>query len=103
MGAGLLICLIIFTLDVAIGSSHITLEAVFQALFFPSIADNLTKVIIWEHKLPMAAAGVLVGAAFGIFGTVMQTILDNPLASPYTFSHFCPYSQRLLSKCPDSR
>ena len=35
MGADILICLISFTLDVVIGSSHISPEVVFQAFFLP--------------------------------------------------------------------
>jgi iron complex transport system permease protein len=38
--------------------------------------------ILMEDKLPRAALGVLAGAAFGIAGTIFQTTLRNPLASP---------------------
>ena len=38
--------------------------------------------IVMESKLPRAVIGVLVGAAFGISGSIFQTMLRNPLASP---------------------
>jgi iron complex transport system permease protein len=41
-------------------------------------------VIIWEYRLPTALMAIGVGAALGFAGAVMQTILNNPLASPYT-------------------
>ena len=41
-------------------------------------------VIIWSIRLPTAIMALLVGASLGIAGAGMQTILDNPLSSPYT-------------------
>ena len=38
--------------------------------------------IVMESKLPRAVTGTMVGVAFGIAGTVFQTMLRNPLASP---------------------
>lgn len=84
MGAGIIICLISFVLDIMIGSSNVSINAVFTALFDSSNADSLTNVIIWELRLPTAIMGILVGAALGLSGATMQTILNNPLASPYT-------------------
>ncbi len=41
-------------------------------------------LIVREVRLPSALAAVVVGASLGAAGAVMQTILGNPLASPYT-------------------
>lgn len=38
--------------------------------------------IVWESRLPAAVVAVLAGTAFGLSGTVFQTMLRNPLASP---------------------
>lgn len=38
--------------------------------------------IVMESKLPRAVAGVLSGGALAVAGTVFQTVLRNPLASP---------------------
>jgi len=38
--------------------------------------------IVWESRLPAAAIALLAGTAFGLSGTVFQTMLRNPLASP---------------------
>ncbi|MEL4180247.1 FecCD family ABC transporter permease [Roseateles sp. PN1] len=42
------------------------------------------SVIVWDIRLPQALMAVLVGAALGLAGAEMQTVLDNPLASPFT-------------------
>ncbi|WP_124054592.1 FecCD family ABC transporter permease [Arcanobacterium ihumii] len=38
--------------------------------------------VVLEHRLPAATVGLLVGIALGISGTIFQTLLRNPLASP---------------------
>ena len=42
------------------------------------------RVIVWDIRLPQALMAVVVGAALGLAGAEMQTVLDNPLASPFT-------------------
>jgi len=46
--------------------------------------DPTAAAIVWSLRLPMATMAVAVGAALGLSGAVMQTILNNPLASCYT-------------------
>ena len=50
----------------------------------PAAADPSTRVIVWDIRLPQALMAALVGAALGLAGAEMQTILNNPLASPFT-------------------
>ncbi len=38
--------------------------------------------IVLENRLPTAVVAILAGIAFGLSGTVFQTLLRNPLASP---------------------
>ncbi|TIR44887.1 MAG: iron ABC transporter permease, partial [Mesorhizobium sp.] len=42
------------------------------------------RVVLWDIRLPIALMAVVVGAALSIAGAQMQTILNNPLASPFT-------------------
>ncbi|MFA5313404.1 MAG: iron ABC transporter permease [Methanomassiliicoccales archaeon] len=46
--------------------------------------DSTTDVIIWNLRLPRIVAAILVGAALGVSGAVMQCVLRNPLGSPFT-------------------
>jgi len=46
--------------------------------------DSTVDVIIWNLRLPRIVAAILVGAALGVSGAVMQCVLRNPLGSPFT-------------------
>ncbi|MEL6120808.1 MAG: iron ABC transporter permease, partial [Pseudomonadota bacterium] len=54
------------------------------AFFGLERASSMTTVIVWDIRLPMTLMALTVGAALAIAGVIMQTILGNPLASPYT-------------------
>lgn len=43
-----------------------------------------SEVIIWMLRLPRVILGFLIGGALAISGTAVQSVLKNPLASPYT-------------------
>ena len=56
-------------------------------LFGVSLADGIeanTVSIFWEIRVPRVLTAFLVGAALSVSGTVMQSVLQNPLASSYT-------------------
>ena len=42
------------------------------------------KVIVWDIRMPVALMALVVGASLSVAGTQMQSILNNPLASPFT-------------------
>ncbi len=46
--------------------------------------DEAASVVVWEIRLPVALMAVVVGAALSIAGAQMQTVLNNPLTSPFT-------------------
>jgi iron complex transport system permease protein len=70
-------------LDVATGPAFLPLSVVARAVLgYPSEAS--VQAIVWSIRLPVALTAVAVGAALGLSGAIMQTILNNPLASSYT-------------------
>ena len=71
-------------LDVATGPSGMALERLLQILRDPASVPRVEAVIVWNVRLPYALMAVLVGAALALAGVEMQTVLDNPLASPFT-------------------
>ena len=71
-------------LDISTGPSSLPLRDVFRGLFAPATLDLPSVTIIREVRLPMALMALLVGGALSLAGAEMQTILDNPLASPFT-------------------
>lgn len=50
----------------------------------PAGEDRRLATILWFLRMPQTLTAALVGACLGLAGLLMQTILANPLASPYT-------------------
>jgi iron complex transport system permease protein len=71
-------------LDLALGPANYSLSEVLGALFSPDSALPQVRVVMWDIRLPVALMAVAVGAALSLAGAQMQTILNNPLASPFT-------------------
>ncbi|MDR0279447.1 MAG: iron ABC transporter permease [Paucimonas sp.] len=83
---GALAALLMFSvlLDLALGPARYSLGQVLGALFAPDSAADQVRVVMWQIRLPVALMAVAVGAALSLAGAQMQTILNNPLASPFT-------------------
>jgi iron complex transport system permease protein len=70
--------------DLMVGSSSLTPAALIQTLLHPDSAAPTDRAIVWSIRLPYVCTAVVVGMALGLAGAEMQTILNNPLASPDT-------------------
>ena len=81
-GAGglLLAC---FAADLATGPAPLPVPAVLRSLAGYG-DDPMLDAIVHALRLPVALMAAVVGAALGVSGAVMQTVLNNPLASSYT-------------------
>ena len=55
-----------------------------RALFDPDSVSRSVYNIMHYYRLPESFLGLLAGAALGMAGAEMQTVLNNPLAEPYT-------------------
>lgn len=71
-------------LDFVMGPSGLSLQALWQTLTDPASASAGTRAIVWDIRMPYALMAIVVGTALGLAGAEMQTILNNPLASPFT-------------------
>jgi len=76
--------LISFLLDISTGPGNYSLSTVVDVLRDPQSHGVRLKVIIWDYRLPVAITAVIVGALLAVAGAQMQTILNNPLAEPFT-------------------
>jgi iron complex transport system permease protein len=65
-----------------LGSTRISLWNVFDTSI--AWADNVDAQIFFVARLPRVLAGALVGAAMAAAGVVLQALLRNPLATPFT-------------------
>ncbi len=73
-----------FLLDIAVGPSSLSMGEAMTALFAPGSATPLATIVVWEARLPPSVMAALVGMALAAAGAEMQTILNNPLGSPFT-------------------
>jgi iron complex transport system permease protein len=79
-----LVALAAFVADLGTGPSRLGLAGALGGIFWPDSLGAPEAAILWEVRLPQAVLAVLVGLALATAGAEMQTILDNPLASPFT-------------------
>ncbi|WP_354020948.1 iron ABC transporter permease [Exiguobacterium sp. PvP048] len=77
---GLILFVIMFWLSMTFGAADTTVREVWNALTFGPLNDKAK--IIQEIRLPRELAAILVGAALGISGAIMQAMTRNPLADP---------------------
>ncbi|MFT4030731.1 MAG: iron chelate uptake ABC transporter family permease subunit [Protaetiibacter sp.] len=66
--------------SLAFGANPLSVEAVWEGLWHPDDSD--ASIIVWTLRLPRTIVGVVVGAAFGVAGALIQALTRNPLADP---------------------
>ncbi|MEC4812870.1 MAG: iron ABC transporter permease [Scytonema sp. PMC 1069.18] len=79
----LIILILTFLLNLALGSVHIPLNQVITILLGQQPEKNTWTTIILKLRLPKAITATLAGAALGVSGLQMQTLFRNPLAGPF--------------------
>ncbi|MCC6734696.1 MAG: iron ABC transporter permease [Bauldia sp.] len=72
-----------FLLAIVVGSVTIPLGTVVSILLGETPERASWAVIVHDVRLPRAVTAALSGAALGIAGLQMQTLLRNPLADPF--------------------
>jgi len=81
--------LAVLVLGVGLGSVYIPPKEVLKIFGERLLGINRTtsqtmSSIVWDIRLPRVLLAYIVGAALSVSGTVMQSVLRNPLASSYT-------------------
>lgn len=79
----IVLLIIIFLMELGIGSVSIPLSGIIDALTGSSDAESTWRTIILELRLPRTLAAILGGAALGTAGLQLQTLFKNPLAGPW--------------------
>jgi iron complex transport system permease protein len=83
-GAGLAAILaalaLVSLLSFMVGANPLPLEAVWKGLWRPDGSE--ASIIVHTLRIPRTVVGILVGAAFGVAGAVIQALTRNPLADP---------------------
>ncbi|EKQ69031.1 ABC-type Fe3+-siderophore transport system, permease component [Leptolyngbyaceae cyanobacterium JSC-12] len=73
--------LLTIALSLSQGSVAMSPVQVWQALTHQG--DGLHQTIVWELRLPRIVAALVVGAALGLSGALLQGLLRNGLADPF--------------------
>jgi iron complex transport system permease protein len=68
-------------ISLSFGAVAMTPAQLWQAILRKG--DTLTQTIIWDLRLPRTLAAMLVGAALGMSGALLQGMLRNGLADPF--------------------
>jgi iron complex transport system permease protein len=87
----IILLVIVLGIGTSVGSSNVGLSTVTSILshkiFHTPLGEHITGnelSIIWIFRFPRVLLALLVGASLAISGTCIQSVLRNPLASPYT-------------------
>lgn len=81
--AGVALLLVMLVISISVGSVPIPVGQVLRTLFTGSGTRQL-QIIILNIRLPQALAAMVAGAGLSISGAAMQSVLRNPLGSPFT-------------------
>jgi iron complex transport system permease protein len=80
---GLVFLFVMLVYSISVGEVTIPPSEVLQTILGQNISAKWDS-IIWNIRLPQALAAIVAGAGLSVAGVVMQSILRNPLGSPFT-------------------
>jgi len=81
--AGCVVALVLLAfVSVGVGSVMLPVADIWQTLLYHSTGN--AEMIIWNIRLPRVLAAIVCGIGLAAAGVVMQSVLRNPLSSPYT-------------------
>lgn len=76
---GVILLLLLAALELSVGSRLVGWRDVF---LFPTAPETLAQAILETTRAPRMVAAISTGAALALAGSVLQTVLRNPLAAP---------------------
>ena len=80
---GLALLFLLLLVSISVGSVPVPLGEVLRVLFTGEGSHQM-QMIILNIRLPQTLAAVVAGAGLSVSGAAMQSILRNPLGSPFT-------------------
>ena len=80
---GIFLIVIMFLVSVSVGAVRIPIPDIIATLL-NGAGTGLYERIIWNIRIPQALTAIVAGAGLAVAGVAMQSVLRNPLASPFT-------------------
>lgn len=74
---------LLFFLDLIIGSVDIPLKEIFKILTFNTSANSTWQTILLDIRLPRTITALFTGVGLALSGLLMQILFRNPLAGPF--------------------
>jgi iron complex transport system permease protein len=80
IGVTLAVLAVLILCSIAVGSNPIPFAQVWQLLTNPD--GSFESIIVHQQRIPRTLLVIVVGAALGVSGALMQSLTRNPLADP---------------------
>ena len=80
---GIILLLFLLIFSISVGAVSIPPYDVFLTLIGKNV-NHKWDAIVWNIRLPQALTAILAGVGLSVAGVAMQSILRNPLGSPFT-------------------
>ncbi len=77
-----LVLLVLIVTAIAVGSYDLSVRKILEALL--RMDSGAGKIVVWNIRMPRISAAIVTGCGLGLSGVAMQSLLKNPLASPFT-------------------
>lgn len=81
---GIAVTVIMFLVSISVGSVSIPIPDVISTILGGPGGTSLVERVIWNIRIPQALTAIAAGAGLAVAGVTMQSVLRNPLASPFT-------------------
>ncbi|MBW1678218.1 MAG: iron chelate uptake ABC transporter family permease subunit, partial [Deltaproteobacteria bacterium] len=78
----LFLLLALMIVAIAVGSYDLSVIRIIRTLF--GLEEGPQRIIVWNIRMPRILAAIVVGCGLGLSGVGTQSLLRNPLASPFT-------------------
>ncbi len=89
--ACILLATLFFFISLCVGTLELTVGEVYDLFIrhlsgevFTDPKEIYKDYVVWDFRVPRALFALIAGVALGIGGAVMQSVMKNPLADPYT-------------------
>ena len=81
--------IILFFVSICVGTLELSVSEVFDLLINHvkgevDPAEKYSDNVVWNLRVPRALFAIIAGVSLSISGAVMQSVMKNPLADPYT-------------------
>ncbi len=77
-----LFLLVLIVHAIAVGYYDMSMSGIVKTLL--GFGDGSGNIVVWNIRMPRIVAAIVAGCALGLSGVAMQSLLRNPLASPFT-------------------